>query len=168
MYALVQNNVIIQYGALPQVWNDGNRDWDLRPMSDPELATLGWLPVVIVPRPPNTATTTFDYSVKLISGKPTEVWTERPLTTQELADIEAASNVKQMTTESADAVDKLLVTIDNLHAITDMTNATINANPAAVIKSLTRECKTIARQVNREARMTSGKVDDTNTGTPGV
>ena len=45
-----------------------------------------------------------------------------------------------------------------------MTNAAINANPAAVIKTLTRECKTIARQANREARMTSGRTEDTDTG----
>jgi hypothetical protein len=51
-----------------------------------------------------------------------------------------------------------------VNLITDMTNSAINANPAAIIKDLARECKTIARQANREARLTSGRTEDTYTG----
>ena len=69
-----------------------------------------------------------------------------------------------MVAESDEAVDKLVLVVENLNALTDMTNADINANPAAVIKDLARECKTIARQANREARMTSGRTEDTYTG----
>ena len=165
MYALVQGDAIVEGpGALPDVWNDGTRDWDLRPITDPELAELGWFPVVEVPRPPDTETTTHDYSVELVAGLPTEVWTERPKTPDEVASAEASANVTQMTTESGEAVDKLVLVVENLNLITDMTNADINANPAAVIKDLARECKTIARQANREARLTSGRTDDTYTG----
>ena len=164
-YCLVQDNVIVEGpGALPDVWNDGERDWDLRPMSDPELAELGWLPVTTVPRPADTETTTHDYSVELVAGVPTEVWTERPKTPDEIAGHEAQQNVQQMTAESGEAVDKLVLVVENLNAITDMTNADINANPAAVIKDLAREVKTVARQANREARLTSGRTEDTYTG----
>ena len=165
-YALVQDDVIVSYGALPDVWNDGERDWDLRPMSDVELAELGWLPVTTVERPPDTETTTHDYTVELVAGTPTETWTERPKTPDETASAEASANVQQMTAESGEAVDKLVLVVENLNAITDMTNADINANPAAVIKDLAREVKTVARQANREARLTSGSTDDTYTGPP--
>ena len=56
-YALVQDDAIVEGpGPLPDVWNDGDRDWDLRPMTDPELAELGWLPLVETERPPDTPT----------------------------------------------------------------------------------------------------------------
>ena len=71
-----------------------------------------------------------------------------------------------MVAESDEAVDKLVLVVENLNALTDLTNADINANPAAVIKDLARECKTIARQANREARLTSGRTEDTYTGPP--
>ena len=163
-YALVQDDTIIQYGDLPKVWNDGKRDWDLRPMSDEELAELGWLPVVTTPKPTDTATTTQEYSVELIDDVPTEVWTERDFTQTELDNNEKTANSTTLTQESGEAVDKLVLVIENLNALTDLTNSAINANPAAIIKDLAREVKTVARQANREARMTSGKTDSTYTG----
>ena len=84
-YCLVQDDTIVEGpGPLPDVWNDGTRDWDLRPMSDAELADLGWLPVTEVPRPSDTETTTHDYSVQVVDGVPSEVWTERPKTPEEI------------------------------------------------------------------------------------
>ena len=164
-WALVEGDTIVEGpGSLPDVWNDGERDWDLRPMTAAELAELGWYEVVTVPRPPDTETTTYDYTVEVVDGAPTEVWTERPKTPDEIAGAEASENTTQMVAESAEAVDKLVLVVENLNLLTDMTNADINANPAAVIKDLARECKTIARQANREARLTSGRTEDTYTG----
>jgi hypothetical protein len=163
-YALVQNDVIVQTGYPPPVWNDGERDWDTRQMSDAELAELGWLVIVATERPPNTDLTTFDYSVQLVGGVPTEVWTERPWTAEELAASESQQNVSQMTAEQSESVDKLVLVVENLNAITDMTNADINANPAAIIKDVARELKTVARVANREARLTSSRTESTDTG----
>ena len=167
MYALVENDTIVDgtVGALPDVWNDGTRDWDLRPMDAAQLSELGWYEVVTTERPPDTDTTTHDYSVDLVGGTPTEVWTERPKTPDEVASAEASANTTQMVAESDEAVDKLVLVVENLNLITALTNAEINANPAAIIKDLARECKTIARQANREARLTSGRTEDTFTGT---
>ena len=165
-YALVQNDSIIQYGPLPAVWNDGERDYDLRPLSDAELANLGWYPVATVQRPPDTDTTTYDYSVALVDGMPTEVWTARPKTPDEIASATAAANVEQLVSESAEAIATLEAVVANLNAITDMTNAEVNANPAAVIKDVAREVKTVARQAIREARLTSGETDSASTGPP--
>jgi len=91
----------------------------------------------------------------------------RPFTATEQERFDAVlgeKNVHQMEQESGEAVDKLLLVVENLNAITDLTNSEINANPAAIIKDLARECKTIARQANREARLTSGRTEDTYTG----
>jgi phage-related tail protein len=51
------------------------------------------------------------------------------------------------------AIATLLATVEALNAITAMTNATINANPAAIIKDVVREVKTCARQAIRLARL---------------
>ena len=164
-YCLVQNDTIVEGpGGLPDVWNDGARDWDLRPMDAAQLAELGWFEVIETERPPNTDLTTWDSTVEVVDGIPTVVWAERPWTSEELAADESQQNVSQMTAESNEAVDKLVLVVENLNALTDMTNADINANPAAVIKDLAREVKTVARQANREARLTSGRTEDTYTG----
>ena len=92
-YALIQDNTIVEVvGTLPNVWNDGTRDWDLRPMTDAELAAIGWHLVVTTPKPADTDTTTHDYSVELVAGKPTEVWTARPKTQLEIDEATAAAN----------------------------------------------------------------------------
>lgn len=79
-------------------------------------------------------------------------------------DITDETNTEQIVAESNEAVDKLVLVVEALNAITDIPNADINANPAAVIKDLARECKTIARQANREARLTSGRTESVDTG----
>lgn len=147
-----------------QWWDLRHHDYDLAQWESEIIGPHGWQPIVTTPRPPDTATTTHDYSVQLVDGLPTEVWTERSWTQAELDGQEAMANTTQMRTESNEAVDKLVLVVEALNALTDLTNATINANPAAVIKDFARECKTIARQANREARMTSGRTESTDTG----
>jgi len=145
-------------------WDLRQHEYTVEEWEDLILAPHGWHPIAVTPRPPDTATDTSDYSLVLIDGVPTEVWTVRPKTPEELGVEEAQANMTQMVAESAEAVDKLVLVVENLNLITDMTNADINANPAAIIKDLARECKTIARQANREARFTSGRTESTDTG----
>jgi len=82
-----------------------------------------------------------------------------------IVDITDEANTAQMVGEQDESVDKLVAVVEALNALTALTNAEINANPAAVIKDLARECKTIARVANREARITSGRTESTDTGT---
>lgn len=87
IYALTQTDTIVQVGALPKLWHDGDRWHDWRtdtPATDP--ADYGWLPVTKTPRPDDTATTTHDRAVELVAGVPTVTWTPRPWTAEELAD----------------------------------------------------------------------------------
>jgi hypothetical protein len=175
-YARVLDDAIASTAPPPDLLEPGDptadgRWWDLR-QHDYDVALWeaeiigphGWLPIVHVDRPPDTPTDTHDYSLELVDGVPTEVWTSRPWTPEELASQESMANTTQMVAESDEAVDKLVLVVENLNALTDLTNADINANPAAIIKDLARECKTIARQANREARLTSGRTEDTDTG----
>jgi hypothetical protein len=148
-----------------QWWDLRYHDWTLVQWETEIIGPHGWVPVVTTARPESTPTTTYDYSVELIDGVPTEVWTERPWTQEELDSQEAAANTTELISESDEAVDKLVLVVEALNALTALTNATINQNPAAIIKDLARECKTIARQANREARLTSGSTESTFTGT---
>lgn len=118
--------------------------------------------VVVIDTEAQTFTTTIDGAVA----------ESRPLTPEEVATYQvmdehatAQTNTTQMVAESDEAVDKLVMVVENLNIITDMTNAEINANPAAIIKDVARELKTVARQANREARLTSNRTESTHTGT---
>jgi len=86
LYALVQSDDLTQTGALPHLWHDGTRWWDFRTDPDPALlASLGWHPVTLTPRPADTATDTYVEDVALVDGLPVQTWTPRPWTVDELA-----------------------------------------------------------------------------------
>lgn len=103
-----------------------------------------------------------------VDGDVTET---RPMTPEEVeqygyvqaAEVDAV-NTAQMVAESDEAVDKLTQVVNDANAITDLTNAEINANVAPILKDVTRLLKTVARQANREARLTSGRTESTDTG----
>ena len=174
-YARIQEGIVTTIGDPPdllepndatangQWWDLRHHDHSLEEWETEIIGPHGWLPVVTAERPPDTEAVTYDYSVVLIDGVPTEVWTERPWSVEELTAQEAQANTVEMVTESDLSVDKLIAVVSALNAITDMTNAA-STRTRSVIKNLARECKTIARQVNREARMTSGRTEDTDTG----
>ncbi len=88
-YALVLSDTIHATGPLPRAarrLSDGV--WVSPPdgIWAPELAAVcGWLPVTETTRPADTDATTHDYSVTLVAGVPTETWTPRPWTPDELA-----------------------------------------------------------------------------------
>lgn len=62
------------------------------------------------------------------------------------------------------AVPTLLASVAALTAVTDLPNATINANPAASIKDVAREVKTVARQTLRVARLMCGSFESVDVG----
>ena len=89
MYAHTTDGTIDQIGALPALWLGPTRWHDWR--GDPETwatqpADWGWQPVTEVPRPADTETHTSDPApVALVGGVPTQQWTARPWTAEELA-----------------------------------------------------------------------------------
>ena len=168
MYAYVIDGVVREEsGSLPasaRRLDTGEWVMGLDTAPDDLLHATGWWEVIDTPRPDDTETTTHDRTVEVVDGQPTVVWVARPWTADELAAEEAAANTTQLVAESDESVDKLVAVVEALNALTALTNADINANPAAIIKDLARECKTIARQANREARLTSGRTESTDTG----
>lgn len=56
---------------------DDTRWWGLRPetITPAQLAGIGWYEVVETTRPADTGTTTYDESVTLVGGVPTQAWT---------------------------------------------------------------------------------------------
>lgn len=85
------------------------------------------------------------------------------LAARETADT-AQANRETLTAALAANIATLLTSVTALNGITALTNATINANPAAVIKDLAREAKTIARQTIRLARLVGNTLDSADTG----
>ena len=95
----------------------------------------------------------------------------RPMTSDEIAvyqDAETSSaitsNTTTITSESHDAVDKLIRVIDRLNGLTKLSDFEINQNLAQTIRDLARDMKTIARQANRNARLASQRTDSSFTG----
>ncbi len=138
-YALIQNEAIQQIGPLPKIWNDGTRYWDLRDPSQVDLTALGWLEVVQVARPADTATTTFDRSVTLVDGSPTETWTERDKTQAELDSDVTEANRSSIETKSRSAIQG---NKDYL-ALSSPSNADRNAQ----LEALTRQSTALIRLV---------------------
>lgn len=86
-YAKVVDAVIVTLGAVPVAdrrLDTGGWILGLRDASEADQQACGWFPVTSTPRPADTASTTFDYGIELVAGTPTEVWTERPKTSDEL------------------------------------------------------------------------------------
>lgn len=89
MYAHVSGTAITQWGALPPLWWDGARYWDLR---DPaNIAPAGWVEVTPTDRPADTATTTTVETIELVGGIPTQAWMPRDLTAEEIEAANAAT-----------------------------------------------------------------------------
>ena len=94
LYAHAADGTIDHVGALPALWLGPTRWHDWR--GDPatwatQPSDWGWLPVVEAPRPADTAETTSDPApVALVDGVPTQQWTVRPWTAEELTAREQA------------------------------------------------------------------------------
>lgn len=129
---------------------DGGRWWDLRDSAvlTEWKSTYGWVEVVEVSRPADTATDTYNnVTVELVDGIPTQVWTSRPWTAEGLA----RQAADKLTTNNETTVGNKIETVDMpaMKAILDTTNATINGGPAPYIKDIARAVRRLDRKVQR-------------------
>lgn len=85
-YARIVDDELIHPFRVPNVLD---RIHDLRDADAGRLAEFGIYEVVEVPRPADTDTTTHDLTVEVVDGVPSQVWTERLWTQDELAAIAA-------------------------------------------------------------------------------
>lgn len=79
MYARVTDNQIDATGWPAATLRNAAGQWVSAPngqWTDEQLADFGWLPVVDAPRPADTVTHTYERSVTLVGGVPTETWTQ--------------------------------------------------------------------------------------------
>ena len=126
-------------------WEDGH--W--QDFTDPDVLTAWlalhqWLPVTETSRPPDTPTTTTDLAYALVAGVPTQQWTVRPWTAEELAaKAEQAANKALRATIKA-IINDLRAEKARAQTVIDTPNATINTSPAPHIKDVARAAKRIA------------------------
>ena len=164
MYALILSNEIQSVGNLPRAARRiDTGQWVMPPggvWTDMQAATCGYVPVVDVPRPADTATDTFVRSVELVSFTPTVVWTARPWTVEELAAQQANDNraIVEAATTAAKADNATIIAgADTYLAIGAPTNAQI----AAQVRSLTTAARWAAQQRNGLIRLALGEFDST-------
>ena len=162
-FAHVTAGSVDQVGPLPDVYYDGTRWWDLRGGGD--VSAAGWFRVVVVPRPADTATTTVDYSVGLVGGVPSDVWTPRAKTPAEIAAATAAANETTITDQLRAVIDALIASRATIKSTAlDPTNATINSNPAAVIKALAKAVRDDEQTLIRVCRLLARQLDSADAG----
>lgn len=73
-------------------------------------------------------------------------------------------NAQELRDGLTDSVTDLMDTIDGLNALIALPNATINANPAATIKSFARDMRWAIKEQIRIARLVSRQTDSTDLG----
>lgn len=97
-YALVENDRIVQIGPLPRLWwADTRWHWFDAPNENSSPSNYGWLEVVETARPADTETTTSDYSIQLVDGVPTGLWSLRELSPEEQSNRKRAASAKILT-----------------------------------------------------------------------
>jgi hypothetical protein len=161
-YAFVTDGTIQAVGSLPQAarrLDNGNWVLGLRDAPVDLQRACGYFAVTRVERPADTPTTTWDRTVVLVDGTPTEVWTERPKTQGEL-DAQAEQANRRA------AIDAIKQAMSNLDAvITDMTDFLAIANPtnaqnAAQMKDVCQAVRAMARNQRRLIRLAAEDLRD--------
>jgi hypothetical protein len=154
-YALVVGDTIQSVGPLPQSarrldngkWVMGIRD------ASPELRqACGYFAVVRVDRPADTPTTTWERSVVLVAGVPTETWTARAKTQAEIDAQTADANRRAIITAIRGAMTNLDAVIADMDAYLALTSTT-NAVVAAQVKDLCQAVRAMARNQRRIIRV---------------
>lgn len=146
-YALVLDGQIQSVGPLPRGASRlSDRAW-LQPLDPADAASCGYLEVVDVERPADTAQVTHDRSVELVDGTPTVVWTQRAWTPEELTARTEAANGSTIRTQA----ETVLTANRTFLGLASPTNA----QTLAQVRALTR-------QMNGLIRLTIGHLDGTD------
>ncbi len=96
LYAHVAGSTVDTVSALPRLYFDGIEwhDWRGDPPWRTSPGDVGWFPIALAPRPPDTDTDTYVEDVTLVDGLPVQTWTSRPWTAEQLAARQAAADRK--------------------------------------------------------------------------
>jgi hypothetical protein len=112
LYAHVTNQVVDSVGYPPQLVYTEGRWWDLRERKLSDLAQVGWYPVTEAPRPPETATITWDATYTYSAGAVTQAWVQRTRTQEEATLWQENAARDQMLTQLAMGVTAILAARD--------------------------------------------------------
>lgn len=191
-YALVINDTIhAEQGFIPDsatLISDPGQWVTGLPWKSPEVwATCGWFEIVKNNRPNNTETTTWDRTLTVVNGFPTETWIERPKTQQELDLEQKQENRQDISSNPEQQVDDILAINDTINIILGsdtsaadtttlrgmkkMSNANILTGPVLKdliqhIINLAQEHKKSNRGVATLERLEYDVLDSTNVGAP--
>jgi septal ring factor EnvC (AmiA/AmiB activator) len=154
-YALVTDGTIQAVGSLPPATrrlDNGNWVLGLRDAPVDLQQACGYFAVTRAERPADTPTTTWDRTVVLVDGTPTEVWTERAKTQAEL-DAHAQQTNRQAAIDAIkQAMSNLDAAIADMDAYLAMTSRT-NAQVAAQVVDLCQAVRVMARNQRRLIRL---------------
>lgn len=151
VFARVEGGEVVSTGTPPRLVRDPATgdivaDFTLSDSRTPEAyASVGWFEIQEVDEPRESEAGTWEDSIKVVNGIPTQVWTLRPWSAEELT--AKAAEKAEKTIE--DALDTALT---DLQTIIDTPNASLSAAPAI---------KTIARAVRRLIRLQLRRLDGT-------
>jgi creatinine amidohydrolase/Fe(II)-dependent formamide hydrolase-like protein len=154
-YALVVGDTIQAVGPLPESarrLDSGNWVMGIRDAPTELQRACGYFAVARVDRPADTATTTWERSVVLVAGLPTETWTERAKTQGEIDAQAAETNQRAAITavrNSMANLDAVIADMDAYLALTSTTNAVV----AAQVKDLCQAVRAMARNQRRLIRL---------------
>jgi hypothetical protein len=166
-YALVDGDTIeSEHGSLPESarrldtgdWVLGLREYG----TVEQQQACGYFEVVDTPRPADTATDTYVRSLELVAGIPTETWTARPWTAEELASKAQVAVETTLRSNPQTHIDVLVASLAALQTLVDTPNATINASPASYVKGVARELMAAERRLVRLFRLSLGVLDSTD------
>lgn len=141
MHAHVINGVVITVGSPPDLGYKDGRWWPLRDSVGGLLALLGWFPVIEAPKPADTPTTVWEPVFTVDGSKVTQSWVEVPKTAEQLEAEREDTNQRTLT-------EMLAQDFADLQVILADTNANINNNPAARIKTGFRVLRRLVRVAN--------------------
>jgi hypothetical protein len=154
-YALVVGDTIQAVGPLPQSarrLDNGNWVMGIRDAPLELQQACGYFAVVRVDRPADTPTTTWERSVVLVAGVPTETWTERAKTQAEIDAQTAETNRQTIIDAVRQQMSNLDAVIADMDAYLAMTSRT-NAQVAAQVVDLCQAVRAMARNQRRLIRL---------------
>ena len=144
-YAQVEYGDVRVMGPMPDSAQDAETgEWITPPdgvWTEELIAQTAYLPVVETPRPPDTETTTYDYSLVVTEDEIVETWTERPKTEGEL-EAEAITANDEEISNKIETVD-----MPAMQAIIDQTNANLRADPSQELKDIARAVRRLDRKM---------------------
>lgn len=133
-YALIVNGTIQTIGGLPAAARRIDSGEWVCPVGGawtaPQIAACGYVQVVGVARPADTDATTYDYSVTLVAGVPTETWTARPKTQSEI-------DYATQTTTRSDILQQLADGVAQIQTVRAAASSDIATADAAQSQALT-------------------------------